>query len=161
MQGLPALLARIIGGIEKFNAERADRRYLRDVFARSRPVEMGSVAGQHDDASRWKGLDLVAVKPIAEADVEHARHDRVDPVLRMPMRHEFCAARRLDPDDVRAGLGGMADDGGKTHRRWKGRKWLPVDIFRQDRSENGLAGVMRAGHVGLRVRHLQLRRRRC
>ena len=48
MQGLPALFARIVGGIEIFNAERADRRHLRDVLAGSRPVEMGSVAGQHD-----------------------------------------------------------------------------------------------------------------
>ena len=126
------MLARIIGGIEKFNAERADRRYLRDVFAGSRPVEMGSVAGQHDHASRRKSLHLVAVELIAKADVEHARHDRVDPVLRMPMRHEFCAARRLDPDDVRAGLGGMADEDGETHRRRKRRKRLPVDVFRQD-----------------------------
>jgi hypothetical protein len=138
MQGLPALFARIIGGIEKFNAERADRRYLRDVLAGSRPVEMGSVAGQHDHASRRKSLNLVAVELIAEADVEHARHDRVDPVLRMPVWHQFCAAGRFHPDDVRAGVGGMADDDGKTHGRRKGRKGLPVYVLRQDRSENRL-----------------------
>ena len=119
MQGLPALLARIIGGIEKFNAERADRRYLRDVFAGSCPVEMGSVAGRHDHASRRKSLHLVAVELIAKADVEHARHDRVDPVLRMPVRHQFCAARRLHPDDVRAGSEGWPT---MTARRTAGGK---------------------------------------
>jgi len=152
MQGLPALFARIVGGIEIFNAERADRRHLRDVLAGSRPVEMGSVAGQHDHASRRKSLHLVAVEMIAEADVEHARHDRVDPVLRMPVRHQFCAAGRLHPDDVRAGLGGMADDDGKTHGRRKGRKGLPVDVFGQDRSENRLACLM--AHISLPFRHL-------
>src|SRR5215467_12023749 len=73
----------------------------------------------------------------------------------MLMRHEFCAAGRLDPDDVRPGLRGMANDDGKTHRRWKRRKRLPVDVFRQDRFEDGLAWLMGAGHVSLRVRHLQ------
>src|SRR5262244_3715404 len=32
------------------------------------------------------GLDLVAVESVAEADVEHARHDGVDPVLGVPVR---------------------------------------------------------------------------
>jgi hypothetical protein len=49
----------------------------------------------------------------------------------------------------------MANDDGKTHRRWKGRKWLPVDVFRQDRFEDGLAWLMQAGHIGLHVLHLQ------
>jgi hypothetical protein len=34
------LLARIVGGIELFKAERADRRYLRDVLPGFRPMEM-------------------------------------------------------------------------------------------------------------------------
>jgi len=44
----------------------------------------------------------------------------------------------------------MADDQDKAHRRWKRRKGLPVDIFGQDRSENRLVRLMRAGHVGYR-----------
>ena len=80
---------RIVVGIHILKTERPDRRYLCDVLAGFCPVEMRSIAGQHNHASRWKGLDLVALELIAEADVEHARHDRVDPVLRMPMRHEF------------------------------------------------------------------------
>jgi hypothetical protein len=54
----------------------------------------------------------------------------------------------------------MPDDDGKTHRRRKGRKGLPVDVFRQDRSENRLPWLMRAGHVSLPFRHLQRCRRR-
>jgi len=39
------LLARIIGAIQIFEAERTDGRDLRDVFAGFRPVKMRSVAG--------------------------------------------------------------------------------------------------------------------
>src|SRR5262249_40448341 len=59
-----------------------------------------------------------------------------------------CAAGRLHPADVRAWLGGMADDDGKTYRRRKGGERLPVDIFGQDRLEDRLVRLMRADHVG-------------
>src|SRR5262249_53593691 len=114
--------SRIVARIEILKTERPDRRYLRDVLAGLCPMEMGSATWQHDHAARWKGLDLVAVKLIAEADVEHVEHDRVDPVLRMLMRHESCAVWCLDPDDIRAGLGGMTNEDSKTHRRRKGWK---------------------------------------
>jgi hypothetical protein len=78
---------RIILGIQILETERPNRRYLGDVLARFRPVEMGCVAGEYDDASWWKGLDFVGVELITEADVEHARHDGIDAIFRMPVRH--------------------------------------------------------------------------
>jgi hypothetical protein len=70
-----------------------------------------------DHASWWKRLHLVAVKLIAETDVEHARHDRVNSVLRVPVWHQFCVSGRFHSDDVRPGPGGMTDHDGKTHSR--------------------------------------------
>src|SRR5262249_31464769 len=58
-----------------------------------------------DPAAGWICLDPIAVELFAEADVQDAGHDRVDPVLRM--RHQFCAAGPPHPDDVRAGLVGV------------------------------------------------------
>src|SRR5215471_62872 len=138
--------ARIVSGIHILKTKRSDRCYLRDVLAGFCPVEVGRVAGEDDHASRRKCLHPVTVEGFAQTNVEDARHDRIDSVLRMPMRHQLCTAWRLNPDYVRAGLGGMADDDGKAHRWWKRRKRLPVDVFRQDRSENRLAWLMLAGH---------------
>ena len=142
--------SQIVGWVHILKTKRPDRRYLRDVLAGLCPVEMERVAGENDHASRRKCLHPVAVKGFAQTNVEDARHDRIDPILRMPMRHQLCSAWRLNPDHVRAGLGGVADDDGKAHRRWNRRKGLPGDVFGQDRSESGLVGLMRAGHVGHR-----------
>ena len=139
-----AVNPRIITEMQVFESERTGCAYLRDVLTGFGPVEVRRVSRQNDDAARRIGLYLVAVELIAEADVEHARHDRVDPVLRMPVRHQLCAAGRLHPDHVRSGLGGIADEHGKTHRRRKGRKRFPVDVLGQDRSERILAWLMAA-----------------
>jgi hypothetical protein len=44
---------------------------------------------------------------------------------------------------------------GKADRRWERRKRLPVDVFGQDRSENGLAWLVGSNHCGppYRLRH--------
>jgi hypothetical protein len=44
---------------------------------------MRRIAGQNDDGARRIRLHLVTLEPIAEADVENAGDDCVDPVLRM------------------------------------------------------------------------------
>src|ERR1700722_10198716 len=77
--GSAILLTRIIVGIHVLETQRTDGRYLGHVFAGLRPVEVGRVAGQNDDAAGRICFDLVAVEPITEADVENARHERVDP----------------------------------------------------------------------------------
>src|SRR3984957_1432268 len=144
--GLPALLPRIVIWIEIFEAKRPNRRHLRDVLAGLGPMEVPGIARQNDDAAGRIGLHLVAVELLAETDIENARYDRVDAVLGMPVRHQLHAAGRLDPDDVRSGLTGLADKPGEPDRRWKRRKRLPVDVFREDRSESGFARLVSSNH---------------
>ena len=67
-------------------------------------MEVGRIARKNDDAAGRIGLDLVAVELLTEADVEDARDDRVDSVLRMFVRHQLRARRRLNPDQIGAGL---------------------------------------------------------
>jgi hypothetical protein len=141
------VLARIVSGIEILKTKRSDRRYLRDVLAGLCPMEVRCVAGEDDHASGRKRLHPITVERFAQTNVEDARHDRINSVLRMPMRHQLCTPWRLNPDYIGAGLGGMADDDGKAHCWWKRRKRLPVDVFGQDRSENRLVRLMLAGHV--------------
>ena len=74
--------------------------HLRDVIARFCPVEVRRVAGENDNAARGICLHLVPVKLIAQSDVENARHDCVDSVLGMFMRHELHARRDLHPDKI-------------------------------------------------------------
>src|SRR2546422_2153646 len=71
------VLTRIVGGIQVFEAQRTNGRYLGDVLTGFRPVEVGRIAGQNDDATGRIRLHLVAVELIAQADVENAGHDRV------------------------------------------------------------------------------------
>src|ERR1700675_2335747 len=100
-------------------------------------MEMPSLAGQNDDASGRIGFHLVAVELLAKSDVEDARHDRIDAIFRMLVRHQFRATGYLDPDDVGTGFGGMADHDRQASLRRKRREWLPLDVFRQDRTEHG------------------------
>src|SRR6266704_5985348 len=82
------VLTRIVGGIQVFEAQRTNGRYLGDVLTGFRPVEVGRIAGKNDDATGWIRLHLIAVELIAQADVENAGHDGVDPVLRVSVRHQ-------------------------------------------------------------------------
>jgi len=43
-------------------------------------------------------------------------------------------------------LGRIADEDGEADPGREGREWLPVDVFGQDRSENGLAWLMGSYH---------------
>src|ERR1700722_5073718 len=71
------LLARIVAGIQIFEAQRTNGRDLGDVLAGLCPVEVPSVAGQNDDAAGRISLQLIAVEPLTEADIENAGHHRV------------------------------------------------------------------------------------
>src|SRR5258708_7094657 len=143
---LCVLMTRIVVRVMIFETQRADSRDLRDVFAGLRPMEMPGLAGQHDDAAGRIGLHLVAVERLAESDVEDAGHNRVDAILRMLVRHQFRAVRHLHSDHVGTRFGGMADHDRQAGPRRKRREGLPVDIFRQDRSEIGLIRLMFGGH---------------
>src|SRR6266480_7461818 len=107
----------IVGGIQVLEAQRANGRYLGDVFTGLCPVEVGRIAGQNDDATGRIRLHLVAVELIAQADVENAGHDRVHSVLRVPVWHHLHAGGHFDPDHVGAGLWGLNDNDGEPDRR--------------------------------------------
>src|SRR5437899_6703530 len=81
------VLTWIVGGIQVFEAQRTNGRYLGDVLTGFCPVEVGRIAGQNDGATDRICLDLVAVELIAQTDVENAGHHRVDSVLRVPAWH--------------------------------------------------------------------------
>src|ERR1700730_6692790 len=102
-------MTRILVRVVIFQAKRADCRHLCDVFAGLRPVEMPGLARQNDYAAGWIGLHLFAVEFLAETDVEHSRHDRIDAIFRMLVRHQFRAVRHLDSYYIRTWFGGMAD----------------------------------------------------
>src|SRR5438132_13320130 len=84
-------LTRIVAGIQVFEAQRTDGRYLGDVLTGFCPVEVIRIAGQNDDVTGGISRHLIAVEPIADADVENAGHDGVDPVLRVSVRHQLHA----------------------------------------------------------------------
>jgi hypothetical protein len=66
------LVARIVIRIHVVHAQRADRRHLRDILARFRPVEVTGIAGQNDDGTRRISDKLVGIEPIAQTDIEDA-----------------------------------------------------------------------------------------
>src|SRR6476660_6118888 len=136
----------IVMWIVIFKAERSDRRHLRDVFAGLRPMEMPGFAWKNDDASRRIGLHLVAIEGLPEPDVKYARHDRVDAILWMLVRHQLHTGRHLDPDDIRSGLTRLSNKHRQPNRRRERRERLPVDIFGQDHSKICLIRLMIAGH---------------
>jgi len=129
-----------------FKAKRTDCRYLSDVFTRLRPVEMPGFAWKNDDASRRIGLHLVAIEGLPEPNVKNARHDRVDAIFWMLVRHQFRAVGHLDPDHIGTGFRGMAYDDRQTSPGRKRRERLLVDIFGQDHSKICLIRLMIAGH---------------
>src|SRR5882724_9288722 len=98
------VLTWIVGGIQIFEAQRTNGRYLSHVLTGFRPVEVGRIAGQDDHATGRIRLHLVAVELIAQADVENAGHDRVHSVLRVSVWHQLHAGGHFDPDHVGAGL---------------------------------------------------------
>src|SRR3984885_904984 len=111
-------------------------------------MEMGRIAGQDNYTAGRIGLHFISVELITQANIENAGHDCVDGGFRVPMRHQLHAGGHLDPDQIRAGLGRMSGDDGEADRWRERRERLPVDIFRQDRPENGLTGLMVTDHSG-------------
>src|SRR5438132_11542149 len=77
------VLTWIVGGIQVFEAQGANGRYLGDVLTGFCPVEVGRIAGQNDDATGRICFHLIAVELITQADVEKAGNDRVHSVLRV------------------------------------------------------------------------------
>jgi hypothetical protein len=66
------MVSRIVVRVDVFKPKRPNRRHLRDVLTGFRPVEMGRIARQNDDASGRVRLQCGSVELIAQADVENA-----------------------------------------------------------------------------------------
>ena len=136
--GNGSLVLRVVFRVQVFQADRPDRRHLGDVLTGFGPVEMRGAGGQDDDGTRRVRLQFCVVELLAQADVEHAGHDGVDPVLVVSVGHQLDPGRQLDPDHVRSGLRCIAHHDGETGRRRERRERLPVDVLGQDRPEDGL-----------------------
>ena len=67
---------------------------LRDVRAGLGPVEMRRVGRQDDRAARPIGCQGSLVEMLTLADIEDTGNHRVDPILRVLMRHQLHAAPR-------------------------------------------------------------------
>jgi hypothetical protein len=73
--------------IDVLKAKWPDGRDLSDVPTRLRPVEMPRIAGQNDDGSGRKRLQLIGVELITQADVEDPGDHGIDSILRVPVWH--------------------------------------------------------------------------
>jgi hypothetical protein len=105
-------------------------------------MKVGGVARQNDHAAGRIGLQLLGVELITQSDVKDAGDNCIDPVLWVPVRHQFHATGHFHPDCVRSLLKWLTNDNRETRRRWKCRERFPVDLFRQNCFKNGLARLM-------------------
>jgi len=147
------MVSRIVVRVDVFKPKRPNRRHLRDVLTGFRPVEMGRIAPQNDDASGRVRLQCGSVELIAQADVENTRDYCIDSVLRVSVGHQLNAVGYSDPDRVGSGLRGLTHDDSQADRRWERGEGLPIDVFGQDRFENVLAWLMRCNRPLCCSRH--------
>jgi hypothetical protein len=108
---------------------------------------MGRIAGQNDNATGRIRLEFIGVELIAQADVENAGYNGVNPILRVPVWHQLNTVRHFDPDGVGTSIRGITDNHCQANRGRERREWLPIDVFRQDRSENVLARLVRSNRA--------------
>jgi hypothetical protein len=107
-------------------------------------MKVGRVAGENDYGAGRIGVQLLSVKLIADANVEDAGNNCVDPILGVSVRHQLHTARYLDPDRVGSGLRWLTNKNSKARRRRECCERLSVDLFGQNCSENFLARLMRS-----------------
>jgi hypothetical protein len=99
---------------------------------------------QNDHGTRRVRLQLFSIELIAEANVKDAGNHGVYPIFGVLVWHQLNGARHLHPDDVRAFVRWVTHNNCEAHRRRERREWLPVDILRSDRLENGLPWLMQS-----------------
>ena len=63
-------MPRIVAEVLVVEAERSDRRHLRDVLAGFRPMEMVRVAREYDYGAGRKGFQLTRVECIPQSDIK-------------------------------------------------------------------------------------------
>ena len=104
-------------------------------------MEVPRVAGQNDNAAGWICFEVLRIESIAQADVKETGNDRVNSILRV-----LYARGHLDPDQIRPGLSRLSNKHGQSGPRRKRRKRLPVNVFRENRFENGFAWLVVSNH---------------
>jgi hypothetical protein len=107
---------------------------------------MRGAAGQDDDGTGRVCLELAVVELFAHPDIEDTGDDRVDAILRVPVRHQLDARGHLHPDHVGAGRGGLTHHDGEAGRRRERGERLPVDVLGPDRPEDVLAWLVSGHH---------------
>src|SRR5215472_10637852 len=105
-------------------------------------MEVPRIAGKDDDRAGWISGEGVTIERITQTNVENARDNRVNTVFRMPMRHQLCTKRRFHTNDVWPRLRRIAHDNCQLYAGRERSKRLPVDVFRKNRYESVLAGLM-------------------
>src|ERR1700678_951435 len=95
-------MTRIVSMIEVVDGQGTVAAYLRDVIARLGPMKMMRVTGKHDDAAGGVGLQRVGIEFLAAADVEDPGNYRVDSILFVHVRREFCACGQPHAHYVRS-----------------------------------------------------------
>ena len=96
--------------VEIAETQWSDRRHPGDIISLFRLMEMWCIAWEDEHTAARISTEHVGVEAVSEADVEYAGYDGVDPVFRLPMRHQFDAARQSDPDHMGARLGRLTDE---------------------------------------------------
>ena len=147
--GNEAVVSRVVFWTDVFKAKRTNRCNLRDVFTRFRPVEMGCIARQNDNASGRIRLEFIGIELITQTDIENAGDNCVDPIFRVSVWHDLHEVGHANPDRVWADFRGTTDDYCQADRRWKSWEGLPLEVFGQDRSKNVLARLVRSNYIFL------------
>jgi hypothetical protein len=78
---LRIMVSWIVFRAEVFKSKRSERRHLRHILTGFRPVEMGRIARQGDDASGRICLQLFRIELVSQTDVENAGDYRIDAIL--------------------------------------------------------------------------------
>src|SRR6266403_4498947 len=122
----------------------ANCRHLRNVFTRLCPVKMRLIAWKNNHAPHPVCSQFALIECFSEADIENARKDCIDAILRVLVRHHFCARWQPNAYQVGPGFCRFANQNGEARSRWKGGKGLPVNIFRTDYVKRALIWLVNA-----------------
>src|SRR5688572_14835595 len=113
-------------------AERPDSAHLGDVLAGSRPMEMRSAGGKHEDGPGGVSAEPALVERVTQADIEHTRNHRVDPIFVVLVRHHPHASGQPHSNDIWPRPCRITDQHSKTREPREGWEAFPYDILRSD-----------------------------
>jgi hypothetical protein len=138
------LVSRIVCRVDVFKPKRPDRRHLRNVLARFRPMKVGGIAGQNDHSSGWVRPQLIGLEFVTEANIKNTGNDCVNAIFRMLVWHQFHAMRDSNSHHVLSRPRWLTDNNREPDGRRKGSEGLPFDVLAEDRLESRFARLMRS-----------------